>query len=187
MRKDLIITSIAEIVVLISGIIVYKLAVYALGEEGFYEYALSRRAISFIQPLLLMGLGVGIPRYIAYNILTNPQKSYTYFICGVCLASLSVLVFTLILNLFKNDFAFLIFGNRDYVYLVLPINIMIFGLTFHILCYTYFQGKLLIFKANVLQLINYGIMIILPFFFVNTTEQIILLTGLLIIIVSMFF
>lgn len=78
MRKYFIYTLITQIILLISGLGVYSIASHKLGLEGFSEYTLSRRIVSFLQLALLLGLGVGIPRYVAYNI-NNEKVSYKYF------------------------------------------------------------------------------------------------------------
>lgn len=185
MKRDYIYTFIAEFIVLFSGLIVYKLAVNVLGKMGFSEYAISKRAISFAQPVLLMGLGVGIPRYIAYSSSNqNSKKPDAYFIGGFSALILAGIIFTSIFNLFKNKFGFLIFGNSNYAYLIFPINLMLLGLVLHSSCYSYFRGKLLILKANFLQLINLGIVPLFVFLIAETTQQVLLSNGLLWIMVS---
>src|SRR4051812_4974560 len=81
LSKNYILTYITEFAVLISGILVYKLAAGSFGKDGFNEYSICRRTLSFIQPLLIMGFGVGLPRYIAIaaaNNLTKKISSYFY-------------------------------------------------------------------------------------------------------------
>ncbi len=174
--------------ILISGILVYKLAASFLGKEGFSEYALSRRTISLIVPVLFMGLGVGIPRYIAYaSANPKPDNPDAYFLGGIYVLSLALLIFTIILHLLKKRFAFLFFGSSAYTYLMFPIVLVIWGLIVHGLCYSYFRGKLLMFKANLLQILNTGIIPLFAFFFGRTVAMVITLTGVSMFIVSIFF
>lgn len=188
MKKDYIITFLTEFIVLASGILVYKLAANILGKEGFSEYALSRRTVSLIQPALLIGLGVGIPRYIAYaSSSPNSKKPDAYFVGGLTTLVLVVLIFTFILNLFKNNLAFLIFGSSNYVYLMFPINLMLLGTILHAACYSYFRGKLLMFKANSLQFINMGIVPPFVFLIGKDIRQILSISGLLWVIISTIF
>lgn len=181
MKKDYIITFIAEFFILISSILVYKLAANFLGKDGFSEYALSRRAISFIQPVLLVGLGVGIPRFIAYaDASLSDKNSDSYFISGLTIASVITFIFMFFVNLFKNQFAFIFFGNHLYGYLVFPMSLMIFGLVFHSICYSYFRGKLMMIRANFIQMINIGIIPIFIFlFFGKTVSQVLIFTGII--------
>ena len=75
MKNKYVITFATEFVVLISSLLVYKLAAIVLGNTGFSEYALSRRILSFIQPAVLMGLTVGIPRYMGYHSTASREKA----------------------------------------------------------------------------------------------------------------
>ena len=188
MKKDLIITFITEFVVLGSGILVYRLAAGFLGEEGFSEYALSRRTVSLIQPALILGFGVGIPRYIAFaHASSNKEKPDTYFIGGISVLLFVALIFTLALNLFKGKFAFLLFGDSNYAHFMFPINLMLLGLILHASCYSYFRGRLFMLRANLLQMINLGFVPLLAFTLGNTTKQVLEITGLSWLIVSALF
>ncbi|MGC8846562.1 MAG: lipopolysaccharide biosynthesis protein, partial [Candidatus Hydrogenedens sp.] len=107
-----------------------------------------------------------------------------YFVSGVSLIIPVGLVFILILNLFKENFAFLIFGSSHYSYLIPPISLVICGLLLHALCYSYFRGRLLMIKANILQMINMGIIPLFAFTMSNTTQQVLGITGIGILIIS---
>ncbi|MEW5766780.1 MAG: hypothetical protein AB1797_04025 [bacterium] len=188
MRRDIILTFITEFIVLVSGILVYKLAANILGTQGFSEYALSRRTVSLIQPLLLMGLGVGIPRYIAYaSASLDNNRSDTYFIAGIITLVVTTLILMLTLNIFDDKFAFLLFGNSNYVYLISPISLMLIGLILHSSCYSFFRGKLNMVSANILQIINMGIVPPIVFLFGKDTKQILLIGGILWIVISVSF
>ena len=186
MKKDYILTFITEFTILGSGLLVYRLAADILGKEGFSEYALVRRTISFLLPALILGMGVAIPRYIGYS-YSNFKKANTYFIAGFVILFSVILIFSLLINLFQKNVAFLFFGDSKYYYLIFPINIMLIGLIFHSLCYGYFRGNLSMIKANFLQLINMGIVPFLVFFLKDNLKEIILLNGLIIILVTFIF
>lgn len=188
LKRDLVITFIVQFIVLASGIIVYKLAANMLGVGGFSEYALSRRIISFIQPVLLVGLGVGLPRYIAYaHTGKNLEKPDTYFAGGLAILILFVLTVTLMINLTKDNISFLIFGSSTYSYLILPLSLMLIGVVIHSACYSYFRGRLMMVRANFLQMINMGIVPILAFIMSKTTEDVLEITGLSWLVVSILF
>jgi len=188
MKKDYVVTFITEFIVLISGIFVYKLAATFLGKDGFSEYALSRRTVSLIQPALLMGLGVGIPRYIAYAQTSPDHKSPDgYFIGGLSALFISALTVALILNLLKDNISFLLFGDIHYAYLIFPISLMLLGLVLHASCYSYFRGRLLMLRANFLQMINLGIVPLCAFFARDTTDGVLTIIGSAWLIVSFSF
>jgi O-antigen/teichoic acid export membrane protein len=175
MKKDYIITFITEFMVLICGILVYSVATRTLGKEGFSEYALSRRTISLIRPALLLGLSIAIPRYIAYKSTLDKKTSDSYFWVGLFLVFCATAVFLLVFIFFKKPFSFLLFGSSEHFYLIFPISLTLIGLMVHSLCYSFFRGKLMMSNANLLQMINMGI---IPLFSVaigeNTVEALII-------------
>jgi O-antigen/teichoic acid export membrane protein len=186
MKKYYIFTFITEFTVLLSGLFIYRLVFNILGKEGFSEYALIKRTVSFIYPALVLGLGVGIPRFIAFN-YKEIKKANTYFISGFIISFFVVLIFFLIINFFSEYFSFLFFGDRKYYSYVLPLSVLLIGLILHMLCYSYFRGNLLMRKANLLQLLNLGIIPIFVFIIWKNLWSIIFFNGIFVIIISFFF
>lgn len=189
LKKDYALTIIVQFVVLGSVFLVYRLAAKFLGTDGFSGYAMSRRTIALIQPALLMGLGVGIPRFIAYG-HGNPDQANpdAYFISALCILIPVVSVLCFFLNLFNETFSFIFFGSSDYSNLILPITSMIIGGVLHSLCYSYLRGKLLMLRANLLQVINIGIIPPTVFFLSdNSLTSVLSATGIIWIIISLVF
>ena len=185
MKKDLLLTFFAETIVFISGLLVYKFAANLISKDAFSQYALCRRTVSLILPVLLMGLSVSIPRYIAFaNSNSKHQNPDMYFLAGISVLCTSVFFFTGILNLFKTKFSFLFFGDSKYDNLILPISVMLIGLVLHTSCYSYYRGRLLMARANILQILNSGIIPILVFMNQDDLTHILLFTGLFWIIIS---
>ncbi|MDL2122045.1 MAG: hypothetical protein LWX51_02955 [Deltaproteobacteria bacterium] len=189
LKKDYILTIIVQFMVLASVFLVYKLAAEFLGTDGFSGYALSRRTISLIQSALLMGLGVGIPRYIAYGYANPDQKNPdAYFISALFILAPVVFIFFIFFNLFNGTFSYIFFGSSDYSYLILPITCMIIGNILHALCYSYFRGRLMMMRANLLQAINMGIIPPAVFFlFGKTLSSVLTVTGIIWILISLIF
>jgi len=186
LKKDYVLTIIVQFVVLASGLLVYKLAAECFGTDGFSGYALSRRTISLIQPALLMGLGVGIPRYIAYGYSNPDQKNPdAYFISALFILVPVFFIFFIFFNLFNGTFSYIFFGSSNYSYLILPISCMIVGQIFHASCYSYFRGRLMMMRANLLQAINMGIIPPATFFlFGKSLSTVLAVTGIVWIIIS---
>jgi len=178
MKKNYILTFITEFIVLSSQILVYKLAAVFLGKQGFAEYALAKRNISVIVPILLLGLGVGIPRFVAmaraHGSASSPsleksressdsENPESYFISAFSMITVTVILFILVAYLFADQIAFLLFGNQNYQFLILPWATTIAGVCFHTLVYSYYRGYLKMKQANLLQLLNIGIIPLLVF------------------------
>jgi len=188
LKRDFILTFITEFFVLASGILIYKLASHYLDQHGFSEYALSRRSVSFIRPIVIMGLSIGMTRYIAYaNVETNNKNADFYFIAAIYIVIVTCSILSMIFYLFRDQIAFLIFGNSKYYYLILPVNLMLIGLALHSLSYSYYRGKIFMLKANCQQIVNFGIIPIAVFFGLKSTKNILMLTGIGWMIVSSLF
>lgn len=185
--KDIAITFATELLVLISFFLIYRLLANNFGPEGVGKYSLVRRVIGFLQPLLLLGLSVGIPRYIALS--KNKEETNAYMKSG-SLAILSfTLIFILLVNLYEDYFAELFFGNLSYLILIFPLTVFLLGLNMHSLVYSYFRGKLSVRTFNLLQTTN---MIIVPIailsYFKNVSiEYFITLSGAITLIISLIF
>ncbi|OFX21248.1 MAG: hypothetical protein A2033_11080 [Bacteroidetes bacterium GWA2_31_9] len=187
-KNDYFLTFIVEFIVLISGLLVYKFAAKLPEVNDFSEYAICRRTISFIHPLLILGLGVGIPRYIAFsteNKSTNSEGSY--FISGLIIVISVLIPSMIIINIFKSEFAFLFFGDKNFEYLISFLNILVVGMIFHSIAYGYLRGRLYMGYANFLQFINLGIIPLLIFFIFNNIKDVLLYTGLGWILISIIF
>src|ERR1700752_4261135 len=91
LSKNYILTYFTEFAVLIAGLLVYKLANGSFGKDGFNEYSICRRTLSFIKPLLIMGLGVGFPRSIAIAASNGQRKKISAYFYSTLLILLSAL------------------------------------------------------------------------------------------------
>jgi O-antigen/teichoic acid export membrane protein len=156
------------------------MAAYFLGQKGFGEYIIAKGAIAFLQLPLFLGQGIAIPRYIALTTGstedTISQQTDIYFISGLFIVITAVSIFFLLINLlFSNMFAYIFFGNSKYSYFTLPIAIAIVGLCLHLLIYSYYRGRLMMFPAQSLQVINMGIIPLLVFVIPNITPSMIFL------------
>lgn len=178
-RFDYLLTFVTEFAVLLAGVLVYRFAAGFAEQNAFAGYALSRRVVSFIQPILILGMGVGLPRYISIAVAKNKKHlSNVYFIA----ASTLVISFTAIvlsaLMLFPGFFSVLFFGENGYAEFMPGIATMLLGLVLHSLTYSYFRGLLKMYAANAFQIINLGIIPIVAFVIGSEVVQVLTLTGL---------
>lgn len=175
--KDIFLTFIVQAITLIAMLSIYHLIAKNFGPEGIGEYSLVKRVISFWMPLLLLGLGIGLPRYIAMS--RNTTQRSVYVKSGLFVIAISSFIFLILINIFKGSFAKIFFGTTEYVNLVLPFSFFLAGLILHSLVYSYFRGRLLVKTFNFLQIVNLAIapLIILIFFKNLTIEILISLIG----------
>jgi O-antigen/teichoic acid export membrane protein len=144
-----------EFSVMLSQIALYKLAANWLGQTGFSEYALARRVLALLQPVALLGFGVGLPRYLGLaDGRGESSRSWQYLSATfICVGGFTGCI-VLCLLIFPKWFSYLFFGNASYTHLVLPLAIMLVGTSFQSIFYAFLRGKVAVARANVLQLIN---------------------------------
>ncbi len=159
MRVQLAWTMLTEILVTISGILLLKLAASMLGPHGFGEYALSRRAVGLLYLPLVMGLGIAAPRYIA---IAKAGAIAGYSAAGFATATLTVglvppMIVVVLFNLFPSVASTILFGSSDLASLVPPATIALAGITLHSMVYAVYRGRSEMGIANLMQLVNLGI------------------------------
>jgi len=185
--KEVFLTFIARVMVLIAFFFIYRLITNNFGQEGVGKYSLIRRVIAFLQPILLLGLGVGLPRYIAMS--QDEEQRSPYLKAGGLVIATFTFIFLIFINLFKDYFAKIFFGTIEYTNLVLPFSLFLAGLILHSFLYSYFRGRLFVKAFNFLQVVNLalipiGILII----FKNITfEALITLIGVSTFIIALTF
>jgi O-antigen/teichoic acid export membrane protein len=161
-----------EFTVLGCQLLTYKLAAHFLGKTGFAEYAIARRTISILYPIVLLGLAVGLPRYIANAAgRGNEESKARYLGATLWCVGLSTLVCVALLNAFSSGLAYLFFGSREYASLILPLSLVVAGWALHAIVYSYFRGMLEMRAANLLQFVNFGLMPLAVFLLYSKSVQ----------------
>ena len=189
MRKDLVLSFINYGFVFLCGVAVYKLAA-GFGPSGFGEYALARRAASFMQPVLLMGLGVGLVRYIAITSsdgILDPDLQASYIATGYG----AVIVFSLLVlagvNMAPGFFAKLVFGKRGYEGHLLAISIMVEGYIVNALVFAYYRGRGDFVIANLMMALCQGLAPLAAVLLSRSVIDAVMLTGIVMTALSAMF
>lgn len=161
-----------EFTVLACQLLTYKLAAHFLGKTGFAEYAVARRTISILYPIVLLGLGVGLPRYVAMAAGRGDEEAKgRYLGATLWCVGIAAVVCVAILNVFPGWLAYLFFGSREYASLIFPMSLVVAGTALHAIAYSYFRGNLHMRSANLLQLVNFGLMPLAVFVFLNKSVE----------------
>lgn len=167
MRLQLLWTMATEFLTLVCGVLLLKIAASVLGPAGFSEYLLTRRAVGLLYLPLVMGLGVAAPRYIAIaRTGAMSEFSESAFATATLAAGLfPALAVVLVLNLAPAWGAIAIFGSASLARLVPPASIALAGLAMHGLVYGVYRGRSEMGLANLLQLVNFGVLPLAVFIF----------------------
>jgi O-antigen/teichoic acid export membrane protein len=179
-NKSYVITVTVEFTILILSFLVYRLASENMTDFGFSEYTLSRRTVSLIQPLLMLGLGVGVPRYVS---LYPKRKSILMTAIVLLFSGAAVLAAILLLN--PNYFAHLFFGKAEYSAYIFPLFLLILGYCFHALLFGFLRGKHSVYLPNLIQFINIGILPIAVILFTSDVKLILYINGAVLILNSL--
>lgn len=145
----------AEGAVLLGTVVVYKLAALHFGNEGFEPYTVVRRTISFLQTVLLFGLGVALVRFVAISGNRAEQIGLLHAVVKpLCLVwAVLLAAFAIAPALLSRLF----FGDASHADLTLPIGLLTVGLLMHAVIYSFWRGTMEMGKANVLQVINLAV------------------------------
>ncbi len=185
--KTVSLTLVAEIAVIMSIFIVYRLVAERFGPQGLGEYSLIKRVASLLQPLFLLGVGTGLPRFIA--MAQSAEQRGAYIKVGASI----VIIFTSFLltgvNLFDGYFSVIFFGSSSYKGLVIPFSLFSIGLVLTSLVYSYFQGRLLSLYFNLIRVLNLAVIPIVIMILLKNSGiwEIILINGIAISAISIIF
>ncbi|MBA7543163.1 hypothetical protein ES705_35490 [subsurface metagenome] len=139
-----------------------------IGEDSFYYYAYSRRVISFLSPVLLLGIGISLPRAIGHF---SQDKSKTMRLFMVSLITLSLVsLLWLLLNIFCNKwFTGLIWGEITPLAQKLNIAISVYLMSINISAgiHSYFRGKIDALTAGIIDLMAQAILPLVAFLLIS--------------------
>ena len=177
MKKDFILTFLTQIIILISGLAVFKLAIMQFGDIGFSEFSIVKRNLAYLYTLIFLGLGVSVPRYIANEIGINSGNENNVFFAALIIVILSLITTGVLFFIFQEKTSFLLFGDGNYIKFLLPVFVSIIGLSMHSIVYSYYRGKMLFHYSNLLQITNMGFIPLSVFIFSESIEEVFLYTG----------
>lgn len=161
MRRDYVTTFITEALVIAGYLLAFKLVADNLGASGFGEYALARRTLSLLLPLGVLGLDIGITRYVSYAAADHSPRAAGYAPAGLILMAVPVVMMSAVLLLFSGFWAQVFFGSEKYATTVMSIPVLLAGGALHVAAYGYLRGLAKIQKANLLMTINHVVVPVL--------------------------
>lgn len=120
----------------------------------FEQITLIKRIASTFIVFLLLGLGVSIPRQVAYEKEKDANNSIKFFNASLLIISTIGITFFIIVNVFSNNVANLLFNNDQYQQLVLPLSLFILAQLYSGIVFSFLRGNLKIEQSNYLTIIN---------------------------------
>jgi len=135
-----------------------------VGEESFYYYAYSRRVISFLSPVLLLGIGISLPRAIGH-FSGDSNKAKQMLLVSIIILSL-VSNLWLLLNIICNRwFTDFIWGEVNPFTQRLNIAIAVYVMCLNIFAgiHSYFRGRIDALTAGIIDLLAQSILPLIAF------------------------
>src|SRR5688572_12691398 len=172
MIRKYLLTFITEFIVLLSGIWVYRLAT-EIGNEQFSIYAITRRVVSLIQPIMMLGMAVALPRFVASLKPSQKGTSEHYLIAALSIPLMICFMLLISSLIWPEFFSFTFYGVSKYEFMSMPIFVMIAGLIVHTMVYGYNRGKMKINHANIMQLTNMALVPVAAFMVENDIMKIV--------------
>jgi O-antigen/teichoic acid export membrane protein len=155
--RDLGLTLATESSIVVAGLLLVSLVGRLLGPVALGEYLLLRRVSGWLIAGVLLGLGQGLPRYVALAMTKPLRERLAYFAASTSCIMGSAIAVALVLWFGRQFFASLLFGDSRLSNLILPLALMLLGLSAQSAVYGYHRGILSMVRANALQICDMAI------------------------------
>jgi O-antigen/teichoic acid export membrane protein len=179
--KDVMITIFGQIIVLIVAFGLNKVLSVRLGTAGFGEYNIIKRTTDIITYIMLTGMGIAIPKYLATHRERGDKETIArYTISGLLIITLLSLILIIVLLLLRVSFAQILFGTNGYDSYIPAMLLYAFSLSLTNFAYSYFRGMDSFYKYNLTQIIVQLVTLILAIIFGGNVLTLIYVWGLVI-------
>ncbi len=144
---------------MIATFVVIGLIARFFSSSGVGEFMLIRRSLYFLQPLILLGITVAVPRFLPMH--ADPEKKAHIAAIGFWAVSFASLAAAALLLAQRPLFAQWVFGEADQTGLVTGLAAMAVAFGLHSYAYSYYRGLMHIRQANVLDSVNSALLPVL--------------------------
>lgn len=186
--KDILITFSGQIFVLLSNFLINKLVSIFVGVDQFGIFNIAKRSATLIGFVILLELGISIPRYFSLYFKSNPKKAFEYYKLG-CFLLITMIVFvSIIVILNQKMVAQYIFGSINFTKYVLPWLIYSIGIAINTFIFSAYRGSERFYIYTIIQLLTQIINVLIIFIVKNSgIAMILLFWGISNIILSVLF
>lgn len=181
MLRDYLAAFFSEVMLFLSFFLVYKIIAKKFSIDGVAEYSIIRRIQPFLGYFFLLGMEVGLLRYVPSTRNTSQKKIYltSAFLIYIC-TSILVWIF---LVLFQKQIVFLFWNevNED----TYRISILLAqSYAIHFIFYSYLRARIKPLFYNLFHVMNQAIVPVILLFFVSSVFDFILFWSIYIVAVS---
>lgn len=152
--KDILITFSGQVLVLLSNFLINKLVAIYVGVDQFGIFNIAKRSAVLIGFIILLELGISVPRYFSLYFKNNPRKAYEYYQLGLYLL-LAMIGFSSILLFFNQKIvAVYIFGGAEFSNFVIPLLVYSIGIAINTFVFSAYRGAEYFYTYTMIQLLT---------------------------------
>ena len=118
--RDVGITLLAQVAFALLSLLLYRLLAENAGTDGFASYTLIKQGVSFIFPIVMIGLVGGLPRYLALPAGERDPTSQAYLLAAIGICGVATAVVGSLALAVPKATAELFFGSSSRSDLVAP-------------------------------------------------------------------
>ena len=150
-----------EFVIMVISVLLFKIVKVKFEDVGFAEFSINKRLVGFMAPLMMMGMGVSLPKFLPNEDDKGQLEiHYSALMIVTSLFVISLLLFTLLSGLFSK----LVFGDYQHRTLFGAALLYVYSLMCHACLYNFFRGKFKFGISSLIQLVNLGLLPLLTYF-----------------------
>ena len=150
-----------EFLIMIISVLLFKLINIKYSPIGFSEYSINKRLVGFLMPLLMIGMGTSLPKFLAAETV---KKQLEIHYTALIILSVFFITALGIGFSFSEQFSHLVFGDVAHEKMCLIVLLYVLSLMLHACVYNFFRGKFNYKAASFLQLINIGLLPLFTYF-----------------------
>ena len=152
--KDVVFSAAGQFGVMILALLINKLISHYLQPSEFAIFSIANKTASVLAFLMLLGLGIAIPRYIAsIRAKKNHKAEANMFYSAALLMVAAIAIVSLVTVAGKYTLAQLLFNDSSRSDLIIPTLLFAIGITASSFVYAYFRGIDKFKHYSVLQVI----------------------------------
>ncbi|MBL7085618.1 MAG: hypothetical protein ISS28_00755 [Candidatus Cloacimonetes bacterium] len=141
-------TFLLQIIAIVFAVINLGLLVIIIDPELIGLYMIGKRFIAIMMPILTLNMAISLAKYNS----KYPQKANQYFSYSLITIILLGIIFGVTVYLFQNEISILLFGDKKYVVLIMPLILFLYSNCFQIICTGYFRGTLNFTMMNMVHI-----------------------------------
>jgi O-antigen/teichoic acid export membrane protein len=174
-RADYALTYALSALTALCGLAAFRLAHLRLGEAGFAEFALTRRALGFLVPLASLGLGVAVPRAVARRVARGGAHGTGDLLRGaVVVVVAAAAALAIVVEIWPRPAALVCVGSSHRADLARSLPPLAAALALATCIAGYCRGQMWIAASNGLQLACVGVIPNIVLLAVGTVDSFLL-------------